>query len=57
MMVGGKTMYTIKTLAVELKVHPNTIRRWIAEKKLEHIKIGSSIRITEEQLQKFLKGE
>jgi len=48
-------MYTIKTLSTELKVHPNTVRNWIRDGKLEVIKVGKGIRITEEQLQKFLK--
>ena len=53
--VGGKTMYTIKTLSTELKVHPNTVRNWIRDGKLEVIKVGKGIRITEEQLQKVFE--
>ncbi len=47
-------MYTIRDLAEKLGVHQNTVRRWINSKQLECIRIGKGIRITEEQLQKFL---
>lgn len=47
-------MYSLQELADKLKVHKNTVRNWIKEKKLGAIKIGGQIRITEEQLKAFL---
>jgi len=48
--------YTIKQLSFILKVHQLTIRRYIREKKLEAVKVGGAVRITEPALQKFQKS-
>lgn len=47
-------LYRIKTVAEELKKHEITIRRWIAEGKVEAVKIDHKhIRITENELQRL----
>ena len=47
--------YTIEDLIKILKVSASMIRKLIREKKLEYHKVGSVYRISEAQLQKYLK--
>ncbi len=49
-------MYSVKELAKKLKVHENTVRNWIRDKRLKVIRMGGQIRITEEQLKQFLEN-
>lgn len=49
-------MYSIKELAEKLKVHQNTVRNWIKDKRLNVIRMGGQIRITDEQLKQFLEN-
>ncbi|MCK9577572.1 MAG: helix-turn-helix domain-containing protein [Clostridia bacterium] len=51
----NEKIYTISELAIMFSVHENSVRRWINLNKLESIRIGGMIRVTEEQLQKFVK--
>ena len=47
--------YTINETAEILSVHPNTIWRWIKEKKIESTKLVSgNTRISESNLKKFV---
>ncbi|EOQ01036.1 helix-turn-helix domain-containing protein [Bacillus cereus] len=46
--------YTVKDITDLLSVSERTVRRWIADKKLESIKIGGQIRITKDGLDKFI---
>lgn len=48
-------LYTTKEIADILQVSVFTVFRWIREGKLEHVKIASQYRITQEQLDKFIK--
>jgi acetyl-CoA synthetase len=55
---GGENMteyLTVQEIAKMLKVHEQTVFRWIREGKLESVKIGSNLRITQEQLNKFIE--
>lgn len=47
--------YTIRELAEILKVHQNSIRRWIKSGKLKVNRVGGAIRITEKQLNEFVE--
>lgn len=49
-------MYTTTEVAKMLKVHKNTIMRWIEGGKIKAFKIGRFWRIKEEDLQKFIEG-
>jgi len=51
----NEKIYTISELAIMFSVHENSVRRWINLNKLESIRIGGMIRVTDEQLQKFVK--
>jgi excisionase family DNA binding protein len=48
-------LYTAKEIAEILQINMFTVLRYIREGKLEHIKVGSQYRVTEKQLDKFLK--
>jgi excisionase family DNA binding protein len=47
--------YTVKEIADLLKVHEQTVFRWLREGKLESDKVGNNHRITDEQLNHFIK--
>lgn len=49
-------MLTVNEVAERLKVHPQTVYRWIYTGKLKSIKIEGGVRITEEQYEEFIKG-
>ena len=46
--------YSTKQLAELLSVHPMTISKWIANGKLESVKIGKNRRVTDEALKKMI---
>jgi excisionase family DNA binding protein len=48
-------LYTIKQISFILKVHQLTVRRYIKEKKLEAVKIGGAVRVSDQQLEQFQK--
>ena len=48
-------MFTVNEVAEKLKVHPQTVYRWIYQNKLKSLKIHGSVRITEEQYEEFIK--
>lgn len=47
--------YTVLEISSLLKVSRFTVYRWIREDKLKSVKIQGSVRITQEELDKFLK--
>ena len=47
--------YTVDELASILKVDPETVRRFIWNKKLKAFKVGGSWRISKEELKKYLE--
>jgi acetyl-CoA synthetase len=55
---GGENMteyLTVQEIAKMLKVHEQTVFRWIREGKLDSVKIGSNLRITQKQLDEFIE--
>ena len=46
-------LLSVRQVAFILKVHPLTIRRYIASKKLKAVKMGGNVRIYENDLQEF----
>ena len=48
--------YTVKEVAEMLKVHEQTVFRWLREGKLKSDKVGSNHRITKEQIDQFIKN-
>ena len=52
-------LLTIDEVAAELKLHPDTIRRYIRERKLKSTRVGgTAIRIRRSELDRFIaEGE
>jgi len=54
------TLYTVAEVAARLKVHPNSVRRFIKEGRLRAVRLGSghghrvAVRVSEGALQEFL---
>ncbi len=46
--------YTLKEAAEILKVYPDTLRRYIKQGKVNAVKIGARIRITETEINRLL---
>lgn len=47
--------YTVDELAKLLKLHPETIRRYLKKGKIEASKMGKRYRISDEDLKRFLE--
>lgn len=46
--------YTLEEVAIELKVHKETVRRWIKQGKVKVLRLGHrTVRITEEELERI----
>ena len=50
-----ETLFTIEEVAQKLQVHPVTVRRLIAEKKMEIVRVGRQIRISESAFNRYLR--
>lgn len=50
-----ENIFTIKQVALILKVHQLTVRRYIREKKLAAVRFAGGVRIKESDLMKFQK--
>ena len=50
-------MYKVKEVAKILNLSEATIRAWILRKEIKYIKIGKSVRITQEEVDRLMKGE
>jgi excisionase family DNA binding protein len=49
-------LLTIEQVAAELQLHPDTVRRYIRERKLTGVRISSTVvRVKRSELDKFLK--
>jgi excisionase family DNA binding protein len=55
MNTNTNNFYTVEEVASLLKVHPNTVRGWIRQGKLNAIKINTLTRIREADLETFMK--
>ena len=53
---AGVQCYTIKEVAEQLEIRPETARKYIKEGKLEATKVGRNLLISVESLRKFLKA-
>lgn len=50
-------MKTIQETADILGVHYQTIRNWIKSDEIKVMKIGNTVRISEEEIERIKKGE
>lgn len=49
-------LLTIDEVAAELKLHPDTIRRYIRDKKIKSVRVGgTAIRIRRSELDRFIR--
>ena len=48
-------MYSVKEVASILKLHTETILRWIAQEKIKATKIGREWRISEAELKRIIE--
>ena len=48
-------IYTAKEAAEILKVHPDTIRKWVREEKLNTVINIGRVRITEDEIKRFIE--
>ncbi|KAA5805957.1 MULTISPECIES: helix-turn-helix domain-containing protein [Thermoanaerobacterium] len=46
--------YTVQEVAEMFKVNIHTVYRWIKEGRLNAVKVGDLVRITESELNKFI---
>jgi excisionase family DNA binding protein len=49
------TLLTVAEVAARLKCHPHTIRRWIWDRKLRAVKVGDLVRVSEQEVMRFIK--
>lgn len=52
----GEKIYTPQEVADMLRVSRTTVYTYLNEGKLDHYKVGSKIRISENQLKQFIGG-
>ena len=50
-------MKTIVEVAVMFGVHYNTVRNWIKSGQIKGVKIGNTIRIPDEEIERLKRGE
>jgi putative molybdopterin biosynthesis protein len=50
-------VYTVEQVAEILQVSVSTVRKLIREKKLRVTRVGIQIRVTQEELDRFLKSQ
>ncbi len=52
----AEELLTIEQVAAELQLHPDTVRRYVREKKLKGVRISSTaLRVRRSDLDKFLE--
>ena len=52
--INSDNWLTIKEITSRLKLHPNTVARYIQEGKLKGVKVGKGYRIRESDLIEFI---
>ena len=48
-------LYPVFEAAIMLRISESTLYRWIHQRKIEHIKIGSRVLFTDEMLNNYIK--
>jgi len=49
-------LYTIFETSLLLHISESTLYRWVHQKKIEHVKIGSRVLFSEDYLNEFIKN-
>lgn len=50
-----KTLHTIKEASEQLSVKPKTLRSWVAARRIGVIRLGRSIRIPAEEIERLVQ--
>jgi len=50
-------LYTIREVAEKLKISTSSVYRYIESGRLQHVRIGSNIRLNKDHVTAFLSGE
>lgn len=48
-------LLTVNEAAARLRIKPNTLRRWVCEKKIPHVKLGTRVLFRAETLEEWVK--
>lgn len=51
-----ENLYTVEETAEKLKIHPETVRGWIRERRLSAVKVGREWRVRESDLVAFVNA-
>jgi excisionase family DNA binding protein len=46
--------YTVKQAAEELNVSVHTIRAWVAQRRIGHVRLGRAVRVPASEIQRLL---
>ena len=46
---------TVKEAATVLAIKQSTLRKWISERRLSHVRLGRAVRIPMESIEKFVQ--
>ncbi|ADY14153.1 helix-turn-helix domain-containing protein [Sphaerochaeta globosa] len=50
------TLLTYEEVAETLRMHPQTLRQWVSQKKFPHLKIGANVRFTQAMIDQYIKS-
>lgn len=50
-------LYTANQVSEKLNLSIHTIRKWIQIKKIKVVKLGKAVRISQDELDRLMKGE
>ncbi|WP_319477013.1 helix-turn-helix domain-containing protein [Marispirochaeta aestuarii] len=48
------TLFDYREAAAELRLAPITLRRWVSENRIEHIKLGSRVYFKPESIREYI---
>ena len=47
--------YTVQHAAAELTVSPHTLRAWITQRRIAHVKLGRAVRIPATEIERLIQ--
>lgn len=55
--VSAEALLTLEEAAAYLKISPGTLKHWIAQKRIEHVKIGKLTRFRQAALDRYVSAQ
>jgi excisionase family DNA binding protein len=52
-----ETLLTLQEAAAYLQIAPGTLKHWIAERRIEHVKVGRYTRFTQAALDRYVQAQ